>query len=62
MPIMDGVDLDVFSPQRDDPALRASLGISLDEKVVVFTGVLTEYQGIDLLLEAITLERDLLKG
>jgi glycosyltransferase involved in cell wall biosynthesis len=55
LPIMDGVDLDVFSPQRDDPALRASLGISLDEKVVVFTGVLTEYQGIDLLLEAIAL-------
>jgi hypothetical protein len=29
--------------------------MTTDEKVVVFAGVLTEYQGIDLLLEAISL-------
>ena len=52
---MDGVDLDVFSSRKDDPALRESLNIAADEKVVVFTGMLTEYQGIDLLLEAIPL-------
>lgn len=51
--LIDGVDLDIFSPQGDDLALRASLGIRPDEKVVAFIGVLTEYQGIDLLLEAI---------
>jgi len=53
IPIMDGVDLEIFSPQEPDPALRDSFGISPDEKVIVFVGVLTEYQGIDLLLEAI---------
>jgi len=51
--LMDGVDLEIFAPQRADPALRASLGIAPDAKVIVFVGMLTEYQGIDLLLEAI---------
>jgi len=55
IPVVDGVDLEVFSPREDDPALRRSLGLRPDEKVIVFTGVLTEYQGIDLLLEAIPL-------
>jgi glycosyltransferase involved in cell wall biosynthesis len=53
IPIMDGVDLEIFAPEEADPALRASLGIRADEKVIVFVGVLTEYQGIDLLIEAI---------
>ena len=52
-PIMDGVDLEIFAPQQADPALRTALGIAADAKVVVFVGMLTEYQGIDLLLEAI---------
>jgi glycosyltransferase involved in cell wall biosynthesis len=51
--IIDGADLELFAPQEADPALRTSLGIGADEKVIVFVGVLTEYQGIDLLLEAI---------
>jgi glycosyltransferase involved in cell wall biosynthesis len=52
---MDGVDLKLFSPQGDDPVLRAALGISDDEMVVAYVGVLTEYQGIHLLVEAIPL-------
>jgi glycosyltransferase involved in cell wall biosynthesis len=51
--IMDGIDVEMFSPQEPDPALRVSLGIRPDDRVVVFIGLLTEYQGIDLLLEAI---------
>ncbi len=51
--IIDGVDLEVFSPRPRDPALRDRLGIRPDDQVITFIGVLTEYQGIDLLLEAI---------
>ncbi|GJL55799.1 MAG: glycoside hydrolase [Nitrospirales bacterium] len=49
--IGDGVDLDVFSRQPEDLELKAKLGIAPDDKVVVFIGVLTAYQGIDLLLD-----------
>ncbi|WP_454063052.1 glycosyltransferase [Candidatus Nitrospira salsa] len=49
--IGDGVDLDVFSRQPEDLALKTKLGIVPDDKVVVFIGVLTTYQGIDLLLD-----------
>jgi len=53
-PLPDGVDLDVFCPQPPDPDIRARL--KLDKKrVVVFLGVLTAYQGIDLLLDAVPL-------
>lgn len=51
--LIDGVDLDIFSPRPENTALRASLGIRPDERLIVFIGVLTHYQGIDLLLEAI---------
>ena len=57
-PVMDGVDLAIFSPREVDPALRASLGILPHEKVVVFIGVLTEYQGIDILLQAVPSGRE----
>jgi len=49
----DGVNVKVFSRQEKDPALMKQLGISAHDQVVVFIGVLTSYQGIDLLLEAI---------
>lgn len=51
--LMDGVDLAVFSPGEEGETLRRSLGIRPQEPVVIFIGVLTEYQGIDLLLQAI---------
>ena len=51
--IKDGVDHEVFYPRPPDPSLRTSLGIGADDKVVVFIGVLSQYQGIDLLLECI---------
>jgi glycosyltransferase involved in cell wall biosynthesis len=51
--IKDGVDQEVFYPRSPDASLRASLGIGPDDKVVVFIGVLSQYQGIDLLLDCI---------
>ncbi len=53
--IGDGVDLEVFYPRPEDLELKSSLGIDQEDKVVVFIGVLTAYQGIDLLLDAATL-------
>jgi glycosyltransferase involved in cell wall biosynthesis len=48
----DGVDLNAFTPRPPDPGLVARLGLA-GKKVVVFLGVLTPYQGVDLLLEAV---------
>ncbi|HJO38376.1 MAG: glycosyltransferase family 4 protein [Vicinamibacterales bacterium] len=47
----DGVDLERFRPLPLDDALRAQLGL-VGKRVVVFLGVLTPYQGVDLLLDA----------
>ena len=51
--LMDGVDLEIPIDESKVSGLRKSLGIQPDNKVVVFVGVLTPYQGIDLLIEAI---------
>ena len=53
----DCVNTDVFRPSSDfDPAtltaLRDQLGIPAAAKVIVYLGLLAEYQGTDLLLEA----------
>lgn len=53
----DCVDTDVFRPASEfDPAvrvaLRQQLGIPVDSKVIVYLGLLAEYQGTDLLLAA----------
>jgi glycosyltransferase involved in cell wall biosynthesis len=48
----DGVDLERFSPRPPDAALRAHFGLE-GKLVVVFLGVLTEYQGVDALLAAV---------
>lgn len=50
--IGDGVDLKVFCQQEKDIGLMKQLGIDPKDLVIVFIGVLTSYQGIDLLLEA----------
>ena len=49
--VEDGVDGELFQP-RPDPALRSRLGLSSDTILVVFLGLLTPYQGVDLLLES----------
>jgi glycosyltransferase involved in cell wall biosynthesis len=60
-PIPDCVNADTFSPQRfsaeETAQLKVSLGIPPGKKVMAYLGVLTPYQGIDLLLEALLLLR-----
>ena len=47
----DGVDLTRFRPMSPDRAQVDRLGLR-DKRVVVFLGVLTPYQGVDVLIEA----------
>ena len=47
----DGADLSQFRPQPIDRALEASFKLS-GKRTVVFLGLLTPYQGVDLLLDA----------
>jgi glycosyltransferase involved in cell wall biosynthesis len=56
-PLPDCVNTEAFKPARaysaeELSALRASLGIPADRRLVVYLGLLAEYQGIGLLLEA----------
>lgn len=51
--IPDGVDIKFFLPLEDKVGVRRSLGLPIDKKVVVYLGLLTGYQGLDLLLEVI---------
>ena len=46
----DGVDVEKFFPQPPDPDLVSQLRLE-GKRVVVFLGVLTAYQGVDLLLD-----------
>jgi len=53
--IQDGVDLNRFDPvtaSKDRATVRADLGIPPDAPVVVYLGLLAEYQGTSLLLDA----------
>jgi len=50
----DGVDTNDLHPGIErDPALRERLKIPADKQVVVFLGLLKNYQGVDVLLDAI---------
>lgn len=52
--LIDGVDTEVFHPYSQSES-RQELGIPDNAKLVVYLGLFNRYQGIDLLLEAITL-------
>lgn len=52
--IPDGVDTKIFNPQLDVSDLRGELKLE-GKRVVLYAGLLTEYQGINYLLEAIPL-------
>lgn len=52
--LIDGVDTEVFRPLSGSAA-RSELGIREDVKVVVYLGLFNSYQGIDLLLDVISL-------
>jgi glycosyltransferase involved in cell wall biosynthesis len=52
--ISDGVDTEIFSSNRPDrDQMREKLGIAPDKLVVVYLGLLTAYQGMDILVEII---------
>ena len=46
----DGVDLETFCPEPADRLLVERLGL-VGKRIVIFLGVLTDYQGVDLLLD-----------
>jgi glycosyltransferase involved in cell wall biosynthesis len=58
-PTPDCVDADIFCPnsfsEDEKRQLKQSLGLPLDKKIIVYLGVLTAYQGVDKLLEAVAL-------
>jgi len=51
---MDGVNADEFKPGYQVSDLREKLGLPLNKKIVVYLGLLTKYQGVDCLIEAIS--------
>ncbi len=62
-PVPDAVNLDFFRPgggisQAEREAWKASLGIPPKWPVVVYLGLLTDYQGVDKLLHAAAVLRD----
>jgi glycosyltransferase involved in cell wall biosynthesis len=52
--VIDGVDTEIFKPRSRSEA-RRELGIPDDVKLVVYLGLFNRYQGVDLLLDAISL-------
>lgn len=52
--LIDGVDTEIFRPYPRSEA-RRELGIPDDVKLVVYLGLFSRYQGVDLLLDAIAL-------
>ncbi|MFQ5577757.1 MAG: glycosyltransferase family 4 protein, partial [Anaerolineae bacterium] len=61
-PTPDCVNPDTFNPAVASPAkiraLKQSLKIPPHKQLIVYVGLLTEYQGIDLLLQALTLLKE----
>lgn len=55
--LIDGVDTEVFRPYPQSEA-RRELGIPGHVKLVVYLGLFNQYQGVDLLLDAIALVRE----
>ncbi len=52
-PLIDAVDTNLFIPLPKDTELLKRLGIPADKKLIVYLGAMTEYQGVDLLLNAL---------
>ena len=51
--ISDGVDTNIFHPRDSAENIRGELGVPDSVKVIGFLGLLTEYQGVSVLLESI---------
>lgn len=54
-PTLDGVDPDEFSPDLDVADLKVKLNLPQHKKIVVYLGLLNEYQGVDYLIKSIPL-------
>ena len=54
LPILDGVDTEEFSPEKFpyDASLRDQLSIPEDKQIIVYMGLLKQYQGVDDMIEA----------
>lgn len=52
-PVVDSVNTEIFHPNYDTEELRQQLNLPQGRKIVVYCGLLAEYQGIDLLLKSI---------
>jgi glycosyltransferase involved in cell wall biosynthesis len=52
-PLIDAVDTDLFLPLPKDMGLLEELGIPADKRLIVYLGAMTEYQGVDLLLDSL---------
>jgi glycosyltransferase involved in cell wall biosynthesis len=50
---LDGVDTDIFIPDNTTEILREKLQLPKNKKIIVYLGLLNEYQGIDCLLKSI---------
>jgi glycosyltransferase involved in cell wall biosynthesis len=50
--VEDGVDAEAFRPAPSPAPARAALGIPPDRRVIAFLGLLTPYQGVDCLIQA----------
>jgi glycosyltransferase involved in cell wall biosynthesis len=59
--LIDGVDTEIFRPCSRQQA-RQKLNIPENSKVVVYLGLFNQYQGIDLLFDAILIVRDKMPG
>jgi glycosyltransferase involved in cell wall biosynthesis len=53
-PLIDGVDTDVFR-QGNQTEARALLGLNPDTPLVAYLGLMNRYQGVDLLMESISI-------
>lgn len=51
--VTDGVNSDEFKPDYSVNNLRKKLNLPLNKKIVVYLGLLTKYQGVDCLINAI---------
>jgi glycosyltransferase involved in cell wall biosynthesis len=52
-PLPDAVDTDFFTPSPKDQKLFVDLGLPEGKKIIVYLGAMTEYQGVDMLLNAL---------
>ncbi len=50
---IEGTDTERYHPDYDTKELAGELGLPADKKIFVYLGVLTKYQGIDIMIEAI---------